>query len=139
MLMNLLFCFALCSLMITTCIDGKNSEIRCKPMHFSSCTLPKFNFLLREGINETSTEGVEFYKSIKSFNKILSSKLNKNSLVNYGNPFYQCLKYLYRFIYRILSSFFQNYLLSLINFLVPQFFIKCNQLIPHHAKFQHEG
>lgn len=75
--MNLLFCFALCSLMITTCIDGKNSEIRCKPMHFSSCTLPKFNFLLREGINETSTEGVEFYKSIKSFNKIYPANSTK--------------------------------------------------------------
>lgn len=92
--MNLLFCFTFGSLIITTWTDGKNSEIRCKPMHFSSCTLPKFNFLLRKGINGTLTEKVEFYKSIKSFNKFVSNKLKKNSLLNYGNPFYQWLKYL---------------------------------------------
>jgi len=30
----------------------------------------------------------ESYKLIQNFNKLLSSKLNKNSLVTYGNPFH---------------------------------------------------
>lgn len=33
-------------------------------------------------------KGYEFYKLIKSFNKLASSKLNKNSSVNYRNPFH---------------------------------------------------
>lgn len=85
------FCLAMYALKVTTyCITtwrGKKSEIIHKAIHFISCNLPTVSSFLRKGINETLTEEA-IYKLIKSFTKFVSSKLNKNSLISYGNPFH---------------------------------------------------